>query len=121
MSHLTLNQHDQEPMKRLLKATLCLLLLCAAPLRGEYLPDIPSSAAVLTLDDVKNYWINTALSAPLTPEGSSFQTAQNAARAQSIAARQSLIQRVRCGALDTEARLVQRSCESQQILFTLRS
>ncbi len=93
-------------MIRLLKATLC-LLLCAAPLLGGHLPDIPSSAAVLSLVDVKEYWVYIALSAPLTPEASSFHTEQNAARAQSIAARQRLIERVRCGALDTEARLVQ--------------
>ncbi|BCX48483.1 hypothetical protein HAHE_23910 [Haloferula helveola] len=87
-------------------ALFCLLIGLTPLARASgALPEIPRSDRVLSLDEVKNYWINTLCRAPLPAKGNGLHPEQQQRR---VAAEQQILDRIRQireGKHDTAAQL----------------
>lgn len=112
-----------------------LFLSALSPLMAADFPVVPASNRVLSVDEVKNFWIHSIKAEPLPPKPTRLYPEKQAARARVIAQRRSLIEEVRSGQHDLAARLVslshnveawtrlgddRKSLEAEQRLLMLR-
>jgi hypothetical protein len=85
------------------------LLACrvwAGP-EADKLPVLPEPQRVLTIRDVKNYWLNTLAAAPIPPRPLGLHPEEQRAWDRAVARRKDCIAAIKRGDYDTEARLAQ--------------
>jgi hypothetical protein len=83
-----------------------LFLAALAPLSAADFPVIPPSDRVLTVQEVKSYWLNRLRAQPLPPETTRLHPEKAAARRAEIRRRRALMEDIRAGHHDLAARLV---------------
>lgn len=83
-----------------------LFLTALAPLSAANFPLVPPSDRVLTVQEVKSFWVNRLRSQPLPPKVTLLHPEKDAARRAEIHRRQALMEEIRIGQHDLAARLV---------------
>lgn len=89
----------------MLRSFLLLFLGLCLPLAAESFPAVPASDRVLTVAEVKNYWVNTIAKRPLPPKPTGLYPEKQAQWQQRVEQRQELMKSVRGGSYDTDAKL----------------
>jgi hypothetical protein len=80
-------------------------LLLACSLKAGNLPSVPPSDRVLSTEEVKNYWLNAIPKKKLPPKANGLHPEDQAHRERVIQQRKNLMQQVRQGVHDTDAKL----------------
>jgi ubiquinone biosynthesis protein Coq4 len=80
-------------------------LLVVASLRAADLPAIPPSDKILTVEQVKNYWLNAIPKTKLPAKGNGLHPEQQAARAQAITRLRTQMTEIKQGRHDIDARV----------------
>ena len=88
-------------------ASLAGILLAAATPVDAGMPVIPPSERILSLDEVKNFWIHSLRGRPIPPKPSGLYPERIAAWRSALRSRRDRIEAIRGGIHDTEARLAQ--------------
>ena len=83
-----------------------LFLAALAPLSAADFPVVPRSDRVLTVQEVKTFWLNRLRSQALPPEATLLHPEKDAARRNEIHRRRALMEQIRAGQHDLAARLV---------------
>jgi hypothetical protein len=83
-----------------------LFLSALAPLSAAQFPLVPPSDRVLTVEQVKSYWVNRLRSQALPPKATLLHPEKNTARRTEIQRRRLLMEDIRAGQHDLAARLV---------------
>lgn len=83
-----------------------LFLSALAPLAAADFPVLPPSDRVLSVEQVKTYWVNRLRSQPLPPKATRLYPEKEAARRAEIQRRRALMEAIRQGHHDLAARLV---------------
>jgi len=89
---------------------LCLFfcLMSSILLRAsDELPPIPASDRVITLREVRNFWINTLLKRPIPPKPSGLYPREQAAWICRMNERKAMLDAIEVGHFGTEARMAQ--------------
>ena len=95
-------------MKKLVPIVAILLLGClGGRLAAQSLPTIPPSTRILTQEQVKNFWITSLQHQPIPPQPLGLHPERQSAWERSVVALDALIQSVRHGERDIDAKLVQ--------------
>ena len=82
-------------------------LVSAACLQAGTLPNLPEADRILTMEEVKNYWINHLRQSPVPPKPNGLHPEDQRAWQADIETRKSLIQSIRNGDYDIHAKLAQ--------------
>ena len=88
---------------------LVFLYLAATALHAEPLPAIPASTRILTVEQVKNFWVNTLSRKPIPSKPSGLHPELQAAWQDALDDRRATIQSVTSGWREDEARLAMHS------------
>ena len=92
---------------------LILTFVLSGIARGmESLPTIPASDRILTVEQVRNFWINSLLRKPIPPKPSGLYPRQQATWRYQLATRQAAITAIESNQYATEARMAQLSHNS---------
>lgn len=83
-----------------------LFLAALAPLSAADFPLVPPSDRVLTVEQVKTFWVNRLRSEALPPKATLLHPETNAARRSEIERRRCLMEEIYAGQHDLAARLV---------------
>src|SRR6187401_2004587 len=83
-----------------------LFLSALSPLTAADFPMVPATDRVLTVSEVKTFWVNRLRTQPLPPKTTRLYPEKIVARRAEIARRQSLTDQIRAGQHDLAARLV---------------
>jgi len=83
-----------------------LFLAALAPLSAAHFPVVPPSDSVLTVQQVKAFWVSRLRSQPLPRKSTPLLPEKNAARRAEIQRRRGLMEEIRAGQHDLAARLV---------------
>ena len=83
-----------------------LFLSALAPLAAADFPVVPPSDRVLTVAEVRTFWMNRIRTRPLPPKATRLYPEKEASRRSEIARRVALIEEIRTGQHDLAARLV---------------
>ena len=83
-----------------------LFLAALAPLSAAHFPVVPPSDRVLTVEQVKTFWVSRLRTETLPPKATLLHPEKDATRRSEIQRRQGLMEEIRAGQHDLAARLV---------------
>lgn len=92
---------------RLLNGLLLCLLLPTSLRASEFLPAIPPSDRVITVQEVRNFWINQLLRLPIPAKPSGLYPQEQAAWRSRLNARKATLTAIETGHYGTEAKIAQ--------------
>ncbi len=86
---------------------LLVLFVCGVlTSHATVLPEIPPSERILSIEEVRNYWVNTLRGRPVPPRPTGLHPDQQRQWSDMVRARQHLIERARQGEFDDQAAFV---------------